>query len=135
MKRRKRKNGISIRKAANIAKKMLKIYKNNDQILDEVAKWRNEIMTKFSHIPESKKALDELEKIENEVMKMKKMIERDREGISVLFDVVYFIFTKRKIKEYRGKDVYIWIENDENVHFEFKDGTVVVSKNGDLIIL
>jgi len=135
MKPRKRKNGISIRKAANIAKKMLKIYKNNDQILDEVAKWRNEIMTKFSHIPESKKALDELEKIENEVMKMKKMIERDREGISVLFDVVYFIFTKRKIKEYRGKDVYIWIENDENVHFEFKDGTVVVSKNGDLIIL
>lgn len=135
MKRRKKQNRISIRRATSIAKKMLKIYKNNDKILDEVAKWRNEIMTKFSHLPESKKALDELEKIENEVMKMREMMEQDKEGLSVLFEVVYFIFTKRKIKEYRGKDVYIWIENNENVHFEFKDGTVVVSKNGDLIIL
>ena len=132
---RKRKDGVSIRKAANIAKKILKIYKRNDDILDEVAKWRNEIFTKFGHIPESKKALAELEKIENEVMKMRRMIEADKENLSVLFDVVYFIFTKRRIKEYRGKDVYIWIENNENVHFEFKDGSVVVSKNGDLIIL
>jgi len=135
MRRRKRQKKISIRRAANLARKILKIYKNNDRILDEVASWRNEILTKFSHIPESKKALAELEKIENEVLKMKRKIERDKEGISVLFDVIYLIFTKRNIKEYRGKDVYIWIENNENVHFEFKEGTVVVSKNGDLIVL
>ncbi len=135
MKRKKRQNKITIRRAVNIAKKILKIYKRNDLILDEVAKWRNEIMKKFNHIPDSKKALAELEKIENEVMKMRKMIEQDKDGLSVLFEVIYFIFTKRRIKEYKGKDVYIWIENNENVHFEFKDGSVVVSKEGDLIIL
>lgn len=125
----------TLRRVINLVRKILETFKRNEQLLVEIDKIRKNIVTRYSDIPEHKRALRKLDKLEREVLKTRKNIEGDSEGISAIFEFTYYIFKTRKIKKYRGKDVLIWIENDESIHFEFKNGSIAITRDGEIIVL
>ncbi|MCS7244678.1 MAG: hypothetical protein N2504_00030 [candidate division WOR-3 bacterium] len=125
----------TIKDILNVVKKLHYIYRKNEKVLDEVVNLRNEILRKFSHIETSKLALLELEKLERSARKLRKTIKNDKFGFRKLFTIVLIIFKIKNIKEYRDKEVHIWLEDNVAIHFDFKDGSVSITKDGEILIL
>ncbi len=132
---RKKEQTKMFRRVINIVKRMHEIYKELDRTLDEVTAWRREINEHFWEFPEAKIALRKLDMIEKKALASKKELESNRKGFLTMHEIIMYIFALRKIRKYKGKSVYIWIDDDDNVHFEFKDGYIVITPSGRIIAL
>lgn len=124
-----------ISESLSIVKRLYYIYKRNEKVLDEVIELRNEILNKSSHIKKPKLTLLELKKLERSAKELKKTIKNNKSGLRALYKRVYLFFKIKKIKEYKDKEVHIWLEDNIAIHFDFKDGSVSITKNGEILIL
>ncbi|MEO0143583.1 MAG: hypothetical protein ABIL49_00440 [candidate division WOR-3 bacterium] len=125
----------TLKRVIPIVREMLRLYKDQERMLEEINTWRNEVIEKYGDIPEHKKALRKLNEMKREVLKMRRKLEDDVKIHTTIFEYVYYIFKMRKIKKFKGKNVFIWLENDESIHFEFDNGSVVITRDGKIIIL
>ncbi len=132
---RKKEQTKMFRRIINIVKRIHEIYKKLDKTLDEVTNWKRKINERFRDFPEAKRALRELDEIEKKALASKKELESNRESFLTMHEIIMYIFEARKIRKYKGRSVYIWIDDEDNVHFEFKDGYIVITPSGKIIAL